>query len=179
MDITSLVNLIKLGVQPTEQPWHTTSGVEGLEDKVVIDRFAYVPEGTKIKVDFRRKDGTTSRKIEKSWFYGEYPDNFVAGQIFRHFGGPDAGEPFAVRALVKEDGFWSGVEYKNPAVSAPKGYSSPGSCVDCHEDVGKSSFELDVKRDWYGVVGVASEPGGPIALHPFKWEKNGKLLMHF
>ena len=175
-------NLDKTGSPGNEQPWKTTSGIEDLEDKVTIERFIYIPEGAKILVERKFEKNTSSKGIDKTWFHGTYPNNSVAGQIFRHFGGVDSGEPFAIRSLMKEDGKWHGIEYTNDAIPSPVGYSRPDNCIDCHINVGDSGHEIDditgIKRDWYGVVGTASEKGGPIVFHPFMWvNPNGSKLM--
>ena len=153
------------GSAANDLKWKVTSGVSGLEDEMDIERIAYVPSPVKLTLVSRniKERGQLPLKL----IQGEYPNGSLFAQLFKL----KNGEIFSARVLEKEDGEWHGVEYPNEKVAPPDGYGRPYNCIDCHSDVGRASFEIDPKREWYGVVGVGSEKGGPIGFHPFDWKR--------
>jgi hypothetical protein len=157
--------LDKTGSAVNEQPWKVTSGVEDVLDVITIKRFVYVP--SKVKLRARKSTIPERGNIPKLWIEGEYPDGSVTGQVFTF-----RGVVFSIRGMQREEGFWHGEEYVNQEAIVPVGYKRASTCVDCHEDVTKDSFEIDPKRDWYGTIGIGSEIGGPIGFHPFDWRES-------
>ena len=99
------------------------------------------------------------------WVGGEYPAGFVSAEFMF-----DGIRLFEVRARIKRgpDDWHTQQHEIGPK---PLGYKPVDNCVECHEDIGKHSFAIDPKRDWYGVV-RGLERGGPIHWHPFQGASN-------
>lgn len=152
--------LDKTGSANNELPWIETSGVQNVNG-LYIKRFLWMPVNQKIKL-YNNIDKIKERgNLLKEWISGIYPNKSLCGQVFFTNKGI-----FSIRVLEKENPHgWHGWERNRPEIT-PVGYLQPDNCVDCHSDIGRDSFEIDPKRDWYGTV-RGLEVGGPIHFHVF------------
>lgn len=161
-------NLDKTGTANNEHPWRHTGGLDNC-NSVKVKRMLYVPVNKKIKLRtvHSKIEGGKRNGLKYSRIAGEYPEGTVVAEfLYEH------DRLFEARARMKKKNDWKTFQYEYG--NKPKGYIHVDSCVECHEDIGKHSFELDEVRDWYGTV-RGLEPGGPIHWHPWQTDKVGGL----
>jgi hypothetical protein len=156
--------LDKTGSANNEAPWFHTGGLDDCEN-TKVKRMLWLPENQKIilKQKNGKIKGGQRNGLEYKFIAGEYPIGTVSAEFLY-----DDQRLFEARSRVKGEEGWSTFQFEYG--DKPAGYVHVSSCVECHEDVGKHSFELDAKRDWYGTV-RGLEPGGPIHWHP--WQSEG------
>lgn len=180
--------LFKLGANPNssldrtgsannENPWLHTGGIDKVRNSV-IKRMLWVPEGKKIKLyretkrNLRRADGGIHDN--KSRIAGVYPIGTVSAEFMY-----EGDRLYEVRSRKKTaaDNWETAREHYG---EKPAGYVEVNNCIDCHKDIGKSSFEVAdrfgrTNRDWYGTV-RGLEKDGPIHWHPFAVPKNFRSI---
>ncbi|MDB4489935.1 hypothetical protein N9045_00315 [bacterium] len=156
--------LDKTGSANNELPWLHTGGLDDCENSYV-KRMLWLPKNKKIVLNKKNGKimGGQRNGLEYSFIAGEYPIGTVSAEFLY-----DGDRLFEARSRVKNEQGWTTFQFEYG--DKPVGYIHVSSCIECHEDIGKHSFELDAKRDWYGTV-RGLEPGGPIHWHPWDTSK--------
>lgn len=160
-------NLDKTGTPNNEKPWLHTGGLDNCGPEVTVKRMLWVPPEEKIyvkKEDFRIEGGKRNGFLYSA-VTGEYPLGTVSAEFMYN-----GIELFEVRERRKTKDGW--ITLQHELADKPVGYKKVGSCIQCHEDIGKHAFQLDENREWYSVV-RGLEKGGPIHWHPWKTEGIG------
>lgn len=160
-------NLDKTGTANNEHPWAHTGGLDNCGPDVNVKRMLWIPEKSKIKLRniAREIKGGQRNGLDYSLIMGKFPEGTVSAEFMY-----EGLRMFEARTRTKTNGSWETNQFEYG--DKPKGYVAVTSCVECHEDIGKHSFQIDPKRDWYATV-RGLEVGGPIHWHPWKTKGAG------
>ena len=154
------------GSANNDEKWSHTGGLANCGSRVTVKRLLWTPEGKWIDLSWVENPSDEVRNIPVQHVMGSYPVGTTSVEYLY-----DGIRLFEIRARVKrgeEDWVTEQLEFGDK----PEGYEAVDNCVECHDDIGRHSFAIDPKRDWYGVV-RGLERGGPIHWHPFKGATNG------
>ena len=155
------------GTANNENPWLHTGGTDDCGSELHIRRQIIVPAGKWIELEWVKRTIDAPQELEIEYVAGTYPPGTKVSEFFY-----DGTRHFETRVRLKTNRMWITTHDQHGA--KPKGYRPVDNCTECHEDIGKHSFELDSAREWYGTV-RGLERDGPIRWHPFaKWGRGGE-----
>jgi len=149
----------KSGSANNEHPWLHTGGFDLVDPaKVTVKRMLWLPPKTKIRL--RKMSGTTIQG-PYTRIAGTFPEGTLVAEFIL-----DGTSLAMARSRQKVKGQWVTDEIVHK--DYPARYQVIDSCVECHEDIGQHSVDIDNSRTWAGTI-RGLERGGPIHWHPFSW----------